>query len=112
MIAVASSDTLITAYNRMRSADVSQIPVIDDSNLVGVLDEGDLLMTVSSDQSTFVMPVSKFMTTNLVTLQKDSTIDEVQRVLAGGKVAIIFDADKFLGFVTKVDLINYFRRLA
>ena len=112
MIAVASSDTLTTAYNRMRSADVSQIPVIDDSNLVGVLDEGDLLMTVSSDQSTFVMPVSKFMTTNLVILQKDSTIDEVQRVLAGGKVAIIFDADKFLGFVTKVDLINYFRRLA
>jgi cystathionine beta-synthase len=112
MIAVASSDTLTTAYNRMRSADVSQIPVIDDSNLVGVLDEGDLLMTVSCDQSTFVMPVSKFMTTNLVILQKDSTIDEVQRVLAGGKVAIIFDADKFLGFVTKVDLINYFRRLA
>ena len=112
MIAVASSDLLTTAYNRMRSADVSQIPVIDDSNLVGVLDEGDLLMTVSSDQSTFVMPVSKFMTTNLVILQKDSTIDEVQRVLAGGKVAIIFDADTFLGFVTKVDLINYFRRLA
>jgi cystathionine beta-synthase len=112
MIAVASSDTLTTAYNRMRSADVSQIPVIDDSSLVGVLDEGDLLMTVSCDQSTFVMPVSKFMTTNLVILQKDSTIDEVQRVLAGGKVAIIFDADKFLGFVTKVDLINYFRRLA
>ena len=112
MIAVASSDTLTTAYNRMRSADVSQIPVIDDSNLVGVLDEGDLLMKVSCDQSTFVMPVSKFMTTNLVILQKDSTIDEVQRVLAGGKVAIIFDADKFLGFVTKVDLINYFRRLA
>ena len=112
MIAVASSDTLTTAYNRMRSADVSQIPVIDDSNLVGVLDEGDLLMTVSCDQSTFVMPVSTFMTTNLVMLQKDSTIDEVQRVLAGGKVAIIFDADKFLGFVTKVDLINYFRRLA
>ena len=112
MIAVASSDTLTTAYNRMRSADVSQIPVIDDSNLVGVLDEGDLLMTVSSDQSTFVMPVSKFMTTHLVILQKDSTIDEVQRVLAGGKVAIIFDADTFLGFVTRVDLINYFRRLA
>ena len=112
MIAVASSDTLTTAYNRMRSADVSQIPVIDDSNLVGVLDEGDLLMTVSCDQSTFVMPVSKFMTTNLVILQKDSTIDEVQRVLVGGKVAIIFDADTFLGFVTRVDLINYFRRLA
>ena len=112
MIAVASSDTLTTAYNRMRSADVSQIPVIDDSNLVGVLDEGDLLMTVSCDQSTFVMPVSKFMTTNLVILQKDSTIDEVQRVLAGGKVAIIFDADTFLGFLTKVDLINYFKRLA
>ena len=112
MIAVASSDTLTTAYNRMRSADVSQIAVIDDSNLVGVLDEGDLLMTVSCDQSTFFMPVSKFMTTNLITLQKDSTVDEVQRVLARGKVAIIFDADTFLGFVTKVDLINYFRRLA
>ena len=112
MIAVTSADTLMTAYNRMRSADVSQIPVIDDSILVGVLDEEDLLKTVSYDRSAFSMPASKFMTTHLDILQKNASVDDVQRLLKEGKVAIIFDADIFLGFITKVDLINYFRRLA
>ena len=112
MIAVTSADTLMTAYNRMRSADVSQIPVIDDSILVGVLDEEDLLKTVSYDRSAFSMPASKFMTTHLDVLQKNASVDDVQRLLKEGKVAIIFDADIFLGFITKVDLINYFRRLA
>ena len=95
IIGVTSSDTLMTAYNRMRSADISH-----------------LLMTVSCDQSSFVVPVSKFMVTDLDILQKDATIGDVEELLKEGKVAIIFEGDTFLGFVTKVDLINYFRRLA
>ena len=112
IIGVTSSDTLMTAYNRMRSADVSQIPIIDDGKLVGILDEEDLLMTVSCDQSSFVVPVSKFMVTDLDILQKDATIGDVEELLKEGKVAIIFEGGTFLGFVTKVDLINYFRRQA
>ena len=49
VVAVGPDDTLLTAYNRMRSADISQLPVVEDGRLVGLLDESDLLAAVEHD---------------------------------------------------------------
>ena len=42
VISVGPDDTLLTAFQRMRLADVSQLPVLDDGKLVGVIDESDI----------------------------------------------------------------------
>ena len=46
VVSVAPDDTLLTAFQRMRLADVSQLPVLDGEQLVGVIDESDLLLRV------------------------------------------------------------------
>ena len=109
MITVSPSETLLIAYNRMRSADISQIPVIEDKQLLGVLDEEDLLLSVTKDQSSFSSSVTEIMTNDLDILQVDATNDELLAVLSEGKVAIIYEKNNFLGFITKVDLINHYR---
>ena len=109
MITVSPSETLLIAYNRMRSADISQIPVIEDKQLLGVLDEEDLLLSVTKDQSSFSSSVTEIMTNDLDILQVDATNDELLAVLSEGKVAIIYENNNFLGFITKVDLINHYR---
>ena len=43
---VGPQDTLLTAYNRMRQADVSQLPVLDDGRLINLIDESDLAEAV------------------------------------------------------------------
>ena len=109
MITVSPSETLLIAYNRMRSADISQIPVIEDKELLGVLDEEDLLLSVTKDQTSFSSSVTEIMTNELDILQVDATNDELLAVLSEGKVAIIYEKNNFLGFITKVDLINHYR---
>ena len=109
MITVSPSNTLLIAYNRMRSADISQIPVLDGQELLGILDEEDLLLSVAKDQAAFSIPVTEIMTDKLDVLQVDATNEELLAVLSEGKVAIIYDKDKFIGFITKVDLINHYR---
>ena len=109
MITVSPSETLLIAYNRMRSADISQIPVIEDKQLLGVRDEEDLLLSVTKDQSSFSSSVTEIMTNDLDILQVDATNDELLAVLSEGKVAIIYENTNFLGFITKVDLINHYR---
>ncbi len=42
---------LITAYNRMKLYDVSQLPVMDGRKLVGIVDESDVLMHVHCGRS-------------------------------------------------------------
>ena len=109
MIIVSPNDSLLVAYNRMRASDISQIPVLDEGQLKGVLDEEDLLFTVSKDPAAFSSNVSEHMISELDTLQFDASEDELLSILSEGKVAIIYDGDTFIGFVTKVDLINYYR---
>jgi cystathionine beta-synthase len=46
VVTVGPSDTLLTAFNRMRIADVSQEPVLENGELVGILDESDVLLRV------------------------------------------------------------------
>ena len=109
MISVKPSDTLMTAYNRMRASDISQIPVLDDGELIGVIDEEDILFSVKNDRSSFEDEVRACMVTNLDILQPNASEDDLVGILTQGKVAIIYDGEKFIGFVTKVDLINHYR---
>ena len=109
MISVSPTDTLLVAYNRMRASDISQIPVINNDKLMGLLDEEDLLFTVSKDSEAFSNKVSSHMIEKLDILQFVASEDELLSVLSEGKVAIIYANETFIGFITKVDLINYYR---
>ena len=109
MISVSVSDTLLTAYKRMRASDISQIPVLDGEQLVGVLDEEDLLFNVSKSKTAFTQPVTDFMVTELDVLPVGASEEELLNTLTQGKVAIIYEGDTFVGFITKVDLINHYR---
>ena len=109
MISVSVSDTLLTAYKRMRASDISQIPVLDGERLVGVLDEEDLLFNVSKSEKAFTQLVTEFMVTDLDVLPVGASEEDLLKTLTQGKVAIIYDGDTFVGFITKVDLINHYR---
>ena len=109
MITVAPSDSLLVAYNRMRASDISQLPVIKEGDLLGIIDEEDVLISVSKNQGTFSDEVERHMIQQLDVLQFNASEDELISILSEGKVAIIYSEDTFIGFITKVDLINYYR---
>lgn len=111
VISVGPDDTLLTAFQRMRLADVSQLPVlVGGRQLVGVIDESDILFRVHSDASQFSQQVSGAMTGQLETLPPDASLAELQAELASGLVAIIADATGFHGLITRFDLLNHLRR--
>jgi len=110
VVSVAPDDPLLTAFQRMRLADVSQLPVLDGSRLVGVIDESDLLMTVQSDGSSFRERVASAMTQAPSTLPPQASLIEVRAMLDRGLVAIIADERGFYGLITRSDLLNHLRR--
>jgi cystathionine beta-synthase len=110
VISVGPDDSLLTAYSRMRTADISQVPVLDSGGPVGILDESDLLMAVGEDEERFSLPVRSAMTTRLETLPPSATIHSVYDILNQGLVALIMDGEEFVGLITRTDLLNYMRR--
>jgi len=110
VIAVAPGDTLLTAFQRMRLADVQQLPVLDGQKLVGVVDESDLLLHVQEDAARYGEPVKNAMSSALQTLAPDAGLPALRRVLAGGLVAIVADGAGFHGLITRFDLLNHLRK--
>ncbi|WP_282386220.1 MULTISPECIES: pyridoxal-phosphate dependent enzyme [unclassified Pseudomonas] len=111
VISVGPDDTLLTAFQRMRLADVSQLPVlVEGKQLVGVIDESDILLGVHEDAARFSQSVSSVMTDKLQTLAPAASLAELESVLSRGLVAIIADASGFHGLITRTDMLNQLRR--
>ena len=110
IVSVMPGDSLLTAYGRMRRADVSQVPVLTDGRLVGILDESDILAVAYADRQAFQAPVESAMTKRLTTLPPGAAIDDLLPVFRDGEVAVIQDSDAFYGLITRIDLINHLRR--
>jgi len=110
MIVVAPSDPLIVAYQRMKLYNVSQLPVLHEGALVGIIDESDVLLHVYGDECLFSDPVAIAMVRKLDRLDVKSPIEALLPVFDRGQVAIIMDGEHFLGLITRIDLLNYLRR--
>ncbi|WP_292066974.1 cystathionine beta-synthase [Brevundimonas sp. UBA7664] len=111
VITAGPDDTLDTAFKRMRGADVSQLPIIQDGRLVGILDESDLVHVMNTDEITrkerFAKPVSSAMTRDLDTVQVSESLDALIPLFDRDRVAIVLDGDAFVGLIARVDLINH-----
>jgi len=109
---VAPDDSLLTAHGRMKLYNVSQLPVFDGNQVVGIVDEMDLLRGVFGQVQEFAHPVREVMSTRLKTLQCNAPLDELVALLKDGYVALIFQGVDYRGLVTRIDLLNYLRRRA
>jgi len=110
VVALAPDDALSTAHARMRLYDVSQLPVLAGQEIVGILDEYDVLLAAAGDGEAFARPVRDVMTTNLTTVPPDATLDALLPIFDRGMVPIVVDDGRFLGLVTRIDVVNHLRR--
>ena len=110
VVAVGADDTIMTAYSRMRMYDISQVPVMDDGRILGILDESDLMLAVSGNAKHFNDLVRDHMVSRLEVVPPSASVDALLALFREDKVAIVVDNDTFLGLITKVDLINHTRR--
>ncbi len=96
-VTAAPDDTLAAVFTRMRLYDISQLPVLEDGRVVGIVDEWDLIRHVQGDRQRFSLPVSEAMSRHVETLDKRAPESELQAILDRGLVAVIADNTRFLG---------------
>lgn len=110
-VVVQATDTLQTAYKRMRFADVSQLPVLDDKGmLVGLVDEKMLLDGFTHDGK--VVPMSatagEVMREAKPSLPRETPIAEASTFLRNHPLVMVTDNGKLMGLITRVDMLNHF----
>lgn len=109
-VTVNSTEAVMAAYRRMKLYDVSQVPVLEDGRIVGIVDEEDILMEVIANPAHFDEPVTRAMTSHLVTIAADAPITQLMDIFRRGMVAIVMHGNQFQGLITRIDLLNWLRR--
>jgi cystathionine beta-synthase len=110
VVTVTPEDTLATVHRRMKLYEVSQLPVIEDEKLVGIIDESDLLIALTGDKEAFAEPVRRAMVTKVETIDPAAPLEDLLPIFARDHVAVVEKDGKFIGLVTRIDLINHLRR--
>ncbi len=112
VVTIGPEDKLMTAYARMKLYDISQIPVLDGDQVIGLIDEWDLLSAVQDDPAKFRLPVRSAMTQRLETVGLTTPLASLMETFNKGFVAIVLDQGKFWGLITRIDVLNYLRHKA
>jgi len=110
VVTIGPDDTLHTAYNRMKVYDVSQLPVLVGETCIGILDESDILLAVEERGVGFGTPVRAAMTEKIETVAPTTPLGQLMPLFDSGRVAILVDDDRFVGLITRIDVLNHLRR--
>ncbi len=103
-------DTLVKAHGQMKLYDISQLPVLDESGeIVGIIDEEDILFAVVRNDEKFKDPVQSAMTYRVQTVTADNAIEDLLPIFAKGHVAVVMKDGQFQGLITRSDLLNHLR---
>ncbi|NLA98013.1 MAG: CBS domain-containing protein [Spirochaetales bacterium] len=101
----------------MKQEKVHRLPVLDkDKKLVGIITEKDILDATPSPASSLSihemayllskLTVKKLMSKNVVTINKDTTVEEAARMMVDQDLSSlpVLEGDKLIGIVTKSDM--------
>lgn len=110
VVFIKPSDTLQAALAKMKMFDISQLPVMEDGQLKGIIDETDLLLAVTRNSNGFGLKVQDAMTNNVETVEVGQNVDDLIPVFAKGRVGVVMDKGQFLGLITSIDFLNYLRK--
>jgi cystathionine beta-synthase len=109
-ITVGPTDIVTTAHNRLRNAGFSQLPVMEEGRLVGVITEDTIIQFVFGRPDLMTAPVADAMESAFIQLDKATSVNNLVAMLHVQPYAAIMDGEDFLGLITRSDVLNYLRR--
>ncbi|HEX2977470.1 MAG TPA: CBS domain-containing protein, partial [Bacteroidales bacterium] len=107
VICLRTDDLLKNAYDKMKQYEISQIPVLEDNSITGIIDESDVLGALIASPDLLNAPVRSYMTRKLITLAPEDSLSDVLKIFSAGMVPIIVENGRFIGLITKIDIINF-----
>jgi cystathionine beta-synthase len=108
LVTAASGDTIADAVMSMKERGISQLPVLDEGRLVGILTESDVLGKLVQGVASLSSAVAEVMFRNVKTVDVHDDARVLTELFAKDLVGLVVDEEHVLqGIVTKMDLVDY-----
>ena len=107
VISVAADAKIGEATAIFKDRGISQVPVLDQGRLAGILTESDMLHALVSGRVNTDTIVAEVMVRKVSTVGMHASSSELPAIFERGEVALVVDNDRHvLGLLTKMDLIE------
>ena len=107
VISVAADAKIGEATAIFKDRGISQVPVLDQGRLAGILTESDMLHALVSGRVNTDTIVAEVMVRKVSTVGMHASSSELPAIFERGEVALVVDNDRrVLGLLTKMDLIE------
>jgi cystathionine beta-synthase len=108
LLTAQSGENVEAAVGRMKENGISQLPVLDDGKLIGIVTEQDLLGKLVEDRATLSSAVAEVMFRSVNTIHRDADAGQLLDVFAKNEIGLIVDDGGVLvGLITKMDLVDF-----
>ncbi len=92
----------------MKSQGISQVPVIENGHILGLVTESSLLdLLIKEGSSALEMAVAQVMGKSYEVVDPDTAVSLFQHTFSKGKILIVWERGEIKGLVTKIDVIDY-----
>jgi cystathionine beta-synthase len=107
LITADAGDRVRDVIASMKENGISQIPVMQGGELVGIVTEVSLLRYLASGEYSLSTSVGPLAEGDYATITPQTRIEQLQSLLVDARMAIVLDGKKLMAVITKIDLIEY-----
>jgi len=107
VISARTTDRVRDVIALMKDSGISQVPVLEAEELVGVVTEVALLRYLASGEYSLSSTIGPLTEGDYATVSPQTRIEQVQSLLSNTRMAIVRDGSVLVDVITKIDLIEY-----
>jgi cystathionine beta-synthase len=107
VITASLGETIDHVVEKMREHAVSQLPVIHNSRLVGMISESDLMQPLLEGRKRAWEPIDDLVEHTFQAVSPSDPIDVLPPIFTDGGTALVVENGALRGVLTKIDLISY-----
>ncbi|MFU8804282.1 MAG: pyridoxal-phosphate dependent enzyme [Bradymonadaceae bacterium] len=99
-------DTVSEVVHQMKTHGISQLPVLDNERVVGIINETDVLNHLLSEGGR-ADAIDRLVETQFAIVEPSNRISIIGQFFKQNKVVIVLDGKKLAGIITKIDFIDH-----
>jgi len=109
IISAKSDESVNDVIAKMKKYDISQLPVLERDELVGLIRENDLLGMLVSGRYSPSQPIKDAVERDYQTVSPQTPVSRLAEMFSKQNADVVFAVDnrKLVGILTKIDVIDY-----
>lgn len=99
--------TVLDVVKLLKQHNISQVPVYSEGEIVGILDESDLIFPLATGKLKPDEPIIHLIKGNIIWVDEDDSLETLSDHFQKGFIALVRDKSGTVRLITKIDLLDF-----